>query len=133
MSRSGYNDWCDNNWNLICWRGAVASAVRGKRGQAFLREMLEALDDLPEKRLIAHEFEEGGEVCALGAVARKRGIPMKGIDPEDSEQVAAVFGVAHAMTCEIMFENDEVGMYWKDDAPEHRFNRVRAWVVSNLK
>lgn len=38
---------------MIRWRGAVASAIRGKRGQAFLREMLAALDAMPEKRLIA--------------------------------------------------------------------------------
>lgn len=30
MSRSGYNDDIDN-WQMIKWRGQVASAVRGKR------------------------------------------------------------------------------------------------------
>jgi len=47
MSRSGYSDDCDDQWSLICWRGAVKSAIRGKRGQAFLKEMLAALDALP--------------------------------------------------------------------------------------
>jgi hypothetical protein len=37
MSRSGYSDDLEN-WSLIRWRGAVASAIRGRRGQAFLRE-----------------------------------------------------------------------------------------------
>jgi hypothetical protein len=44
MSRSGYDESCDDNWGLICWRGAVASALRGRRGQAFLRELVDALD-----------------------------------------------------------------------------------------
>jgi len=56
MSRSGYiEDW-DDQWGLICYRGAVKSAIRGRRGQAFLREMLAALDALPEKRLITEEL-----------------------------------------------------------------------------
>lgn len=34
MSRSGYTDDCDyeGNWPMICWRSAVKSAIRGKRG-----------------------------------------------------------------------------------------------------
>lgn len=46
MSRSGYSDDIDQ-WDLICWRGAVASAIRGKRGQAFLLEMWKAMTALP--------------------------------------------------------------------------------------
>ena len=38
MSRSGYSDDLDN-WDLIRWRGQVSSAIRGKRGQGFLREL----------------------------------------------------------------------------------------------
>lgn len=55
MSRSGYTEDCDG-WDLIRWRGAVASAIRGKRGQAFLREALAALDAMPEKQLISHDL-----------------------------------------------------------------------------
>ena len=44
MSRSGYTDDMEDMWQHICWRGAVASAIRGRRGQAFLREMLAAMD-----------------------------------------------------------------------------------------
>jgi hypothetical protein len=55
MGRAGYSEDCDG-WALIRWRGAVTSAIRGKRGQAFLREMLDALDALPVKRIAS-----GGE------------------------------------------------------------------------
>lgn len=41
MSRSGYSDDCDH---IELWRAAVDAAVSGKRGQAFLRELLGALD-----------------------------------------------------------------------------------------
>ena len=66
MSRSGYSDDCDT-WPLICWRGAVASALRGKRGQQFLIELRDALDAMPEKRLIAEQLQDGtGCHCTLG-------------------------------------------------------------------
>ena len=41
--------------------------VHGNVGRHFPREMLAALDALPEKKLIANE-RTGGDVCALGAV-----------------------------------------------------------------
>lgn len=130
MSRSGYSDDAENLW---IWRGAVASAFRGRRGQAFLREMLAALDALPEKRLVDSELEAHGEVCALGAVGKARGLDMSKIDPEDSQSVAGKFNVAHAMACEIMWENDEAVGYWRNETPEQRFIRMRAWIASEIK
>ena len=44
MSRSGYIDDMDDRWAAIMWRGAVKSAIKGKRGKAFFKEMLAALD-----------------------------------------------------------------------------------------
>ena len=41
MSRSGYTDGFEM-WSVIRWRGAVASAIRGQRGQRLLRDLLAA-------------------------------------------------------------------------------------------
>lgn len=130
MSRSGYVDDFDDAWELIRWRGAVASAIAGKRGQDFLYEMLHAMAALPERKLIADELEcEDGAVCAIGAVGKARGINMKGIDPEDRDRVAALFGIAPALAAEIVFMNDE----WSHgETPEARFERMRSWVEQNL-
>ena len=75
MSRSGYSvDGDLDHWQLIRWRGAVNSAMNGKRGQAFLRELLDALDALPEPKLIDHDLvrydgsTDTNLFCALGAV-----------------------------------------------------------------
>jgi hypothetical protein len=130
MSRSGYSDDCDN-WDLIRWRGAVASAIRGKRGQSFLKEMLTALDALPEKRLIAEELEKDGEVCALGVIGRARGIDMSQLDPEDYGAVSIAFGIPRALAQEIMFVNDDY-LWWKEATPEKRFATVRKWVEKKL-
>lgn len=131
MSRAGYYDDDSDQWATIRWRGAVASGIRGKRGQAFLREMLTAMDALPEKKLVAHELEMDGQVCAIGSVGMARGIDMSQLDPENYSKVADTFGISEALAREIVYENDEGG--WRDDTPEKRFERMRAWVVENLR
>lgn len=108
MSRSGYLDEYEiDNLDLGRWRGQVASAIRGKRGQAFLRELVEALDALPEKRLIVANLEYQGNVCAIGSVGLARGIDMSDLDPGDPDQIAGVFGIASQMVQEIGYLNDE--------------------------
>lgn len=131
MSRSGYSDDLDNNWQLIIWRGAVASAIRGKRGQEFLKEMLAAFDALSEKELIAHELRAGDKVCAIGAVGAKRGVDMSRLDPEDRDAVADAFGIAPAMAAEITYMNDEA--MWGNESPEARFTRMREWIVAQIR
>lgn len=131
MSRSGYSDDIDNwDWDLIRWRGAVKSAMRGKRGQAFLREMLAALDALPEKKLVAMELEAEGQVCAIGSVGRARGIDMSKIDPEDYSKVAAVFEINEKLAREIVWMNDE-GVWCS--TPEERFEKMRSWIEKNIR
>lgn len=132
MSRAGYTDGgCDDNWAHICWRGAVESALHGRRGQAFLYEMLAAMDALPEKKLISGDLIDGdGCVCALGTVALARGTDVANVDPYEHEAIGPLFGIADAMAREIMWANDEGT--WKKEAPEERFVRVRKWVVSRI-
>lgn len=101
--------------------------------QAFLKEMLAALDAMPVQKLVAGELvEDDGSVCALGAIGNARGLEMKGVDPEDRERVAALFGIAPAMAAEIVYMNDE-GWYWIDrnDSSE-RFSRMRQWVANQI-
>ncbi len=130
MSRSGYDDDDYDQWANIRWRGAVNSAINGKRGQAFLMELISALDALPEKKLVANELEMDGQVCTLGAIGRARGIDMKNINPEDCCTVANNFGISQALAREIMFMNDDVSVWELSDA---RFSRMRRWIESLIK
>ena len=158
MSRSGYSDDCDN-WALIRWRGAVTRAIRGLRGQAMLRELVQALDALPEKRLASGSLvTDDGEYCALGALGRARGMDMAPIDPDDREAVAQAFGVAEALAAEVMWENDSGVMdeqravnfevcgpmrKWENhtqlrwvanqNAGRIRWEHIRRWAVANLQ
>lgn len=129
MSRSGYSEDCDDNWEMIKWRGAVASATRGRRGQAFLRELVEALDAMPMKQLIAGELRQGGEVCALGCIGARRGIDLESLDPEDHDALAAVFGIAAPLVQELEWFNDEAQ---SGVTPAARWVNVRHWVVGKL-
>lgn len=129
MSRSAYVDDYDGDlWQHIRWRGQVASALRGKRGQAFLRELIEALDAMPAKVLIANALRRGAYVCAIGAVGAKRGVDMSQLDPDDYGRLADVFGIAHQMVQEIEWMNDEA-FY---GTPEQRWKYIRDWAVAAL-
>ncbi len=106
MERSNYSEDCDG-WELIRWRGAVASAMRGRRGQAFLRELVATLESMPNKRLIAGELQRGVDVCALGAVGVRRCINMSEINPNNYNKLAELFGIAPALVREMSYENDD--------------------------
>lgn len=141
MSRSGYSDDIDQ-WALIKWRGQVASAIRGKRGQQLLIDLVKALDAMSEKVLIAEELVNAeGDVCALGAVGRLRGVEMTDLDPEKPRQIANAFNVAQQLAREITYINDERGNdyrvidgKWKysPETPQQRWERVRAWAISQI-
>lgn len=135
MSRSGYNDDC-SGWDLIRWRGRVASATRGKRGQAMFRDLLAALDAMPVKELAAHTFETDGKFCTLGVLGHARGIDLKPLeyagDEANTGAVGKAFDIAAPLAAEIMFENDQDFSYRDDEAPAHRWARMRAWVASQM-
>lgn len=135
MSRSGYNEDCDDDGYIayINYRGQVASATRGQRGQALLKDILIALNGLPARRLIAGDLEHSdGSVCAIGAAGKLRGIDMSKLDPEDPETVAGKFNIADCLAREIVFQNDE-NSGWRRETPEARYERMRKWVRSQIK
>lgn len=161
MNRSGYSDDWDgsqeDNWNMIRWRGAVKSSIRGRRGQAFLIELRDALDSMEDKRLVSEDLEADGQHCALGVVLSMRGVDMAPIqahlgeyDPEwgyeggdeDAywDDLSHTLNIAGALAREIMFINDE-SYSWRDyrvqgpanDPSKRRWQAVRNWVESQIQ
>ena len=140
MSRSGYTDDCEY---FAMWRGQVASAIRGKRGQQFLRELADGMDAMPVKELIANDLVVDGQFCAMGVVGAKRGVDMEDIDADEPDKVARAFNIAPQMAQEIAYINDECGGNYKTDengrwryapdTPAERWNRVRKWVAEKIK
>ena len=111
MSRSGYTDDNDDPLAHGRWRQAVKRALQGKRGQALLRELAEALDAMPDKRLYPGSFATAdGEFCTLGVLGAKRGTKMDDLGDDgycETDLVGQRFGIAPAMAAEIMYLNDE--------------------------
>lgn len=161
MSRHGYSedgDW-DDNLSLGRWRAQVASAVRGKRGQQFLRDLVAALDALPEPKLVAGHLETtDGAVCALGALGRFRQVKLpdpenpEETDPEDEADwgwLGDAFNIAPQLAQETMFVNDEhvprvtasagylaFGHEYAQGPAEHpdasRWRAVRRWAARQI-
>lgn len=131
MSRSGYSDDCDDDLAMGRWRGVVASAIRGKRGQSLLKDLLVALDEMPKKELITNELKAGdNSYCTLGVLGAKRGINMDAIDPEDYHCVAKTFDIAEPLAQEIVYLNDE---WFTSETPAERWVRMRNWVENSIK
>ena len=133
MSRSGYSEDFDGETGLLnLYRGTVTRAIKGKRGQAFLREMADALDAMPIKELIANDVvSPEGQVCAIGSVALARGLDVTNLDIHDGDEVGKAFGVARSLACEIAFVNDDDFSY-RTETPADRWKRVRAWVADQV-
>ncbi len=130
MSRHGYTDDCEGP-ELAMYRGQVASATRGKRGQSMLRDLAAALDAMPNKRLIKGDLvTPEGECCAIGAllIARKCDDPQS--LHEDNEAIAQEVNVAKCLVQEVEYMNDEG---WYHETPEARWVRMRAWVANQIK
>lgn len=134
MNRSCYSEDMEDTWSFIRWRGAVTSAIKGKRGQEFLKEMLETLDSMPEKKLVKGALmTETGEVCAIGSVMAKRGIDPQSIDIYDSKAIANQVGISDALVREIEFINDDAWDWNKGITDEVRWEIVRGWVANQIK
>lgn len=139
MSRSGYSDDYEGDINL--YRANVDRAFAGRRGQAFLKEMLAALNAMPEKRLLSEVMQSDGEVCAIGSVGRARGTDMTALDPENYEEwdfagaVGHAFNIAQPMAAEIMHVNDGYD-HWgltANETPEQRYARMRKWITEQIR
>jgi hypothetical protein len=131
MGRSGYSDDIDAR-ELAMYRGVVASATRGRRGQRFFKDLVTALDAMPVKRLITKELEtKEGEVCVLGALGKHRGVNMEGLETGHASELGKAFDIATQLAREAMYENDEADPYDKE-TPEHRWIRVRAWAEKQI-
>lgn len=163
MSRSGYSDGdCDSTEDFLrmCgWNANVRRCIGGRHGQAFMWELYQALESLPQRSLIQGSLEHHGAYCSLGAVALARGeeIPegLRGTDEDEEdyeieERYAAMggfFGIKDMLAREIMWQNDDAdclhytpgppqrhnSLPTREETPEERWQRVRAWVVSKLR
>ena len=130
MSRSGYSDELDP-LEFGRWRAQVRSATKGKRGQAFLRELALEMDAMPEKVLITGELIDApsGLCCTIGVVCKARRLDVQTLDYSAPADVGDLVGIAKQLAAEIEYENDEGGY---SETPAERWQRMREWVGKQL-
>lgn len=131
MSRSNYSDDLDP-LALGRWRAQVKHATEGKRGQKFFRDLVAALDAIPEKKLAAAHLETAdGVVCALGALGKLRGVELTELDTYDHEQLGEAFNIASQLAAETMYQNDDEWSI-RRATDEDRWRHVRDWAARQV-
>lgn len=159
MSRIEYVDAdSQEQWLRMCaFEANTERHLKGKKGQAVLRELEAALLALPEKKLLEGTFivtpdadNPQGGVCAMGCLLLKRKMDkgltrqeaLREIDEEAPTDVLdedyggweVIKQTAQYMNCKINFvwevveQNDEFG----GRTPEQRYARVLEWVRSQI-
>ena len=133
MSRINYTDEEDHPGQFALWQANCLRSIKGKNGQAALRELEQALLALPDKRLIAGDLQdEQGNVCAIGALARHKNHTPKA-DPEyEMEAVGVELGMPELVAWTVVCLNDrELDKHYDREqgrcvlyTPEERYERV---------
>jgi hypothetical protein len=140
MSRLYYEDDFDYRLEGL-QQGWLKSAVRGQRGQQFLRDLVAALDALPTPELSCGALEdaETGCCCAFGAVRRFRGPENVNLwfHPEEEDitpdDLANPFGVPQTLAWAVVQVNEEMNESNTEQGRRRRWAEVRAWAVSHLQ
>lgn len=155
--RIGYIDEEQFQGQFALWQSNCARSLRGKQGQAALRELEEALVALPTKRLIADALVHSGDVCAIGALALKRGKLDLSEEHEgdEMEDVGVGLGMPRLVAWKVVEANDidnekysvlapgpnQYGYYHGyqpgyrltiETTPEERYDAVLKWTRANL-
>lgn len=152
LSRSGFHEFdCYDRDEILAFgrgRGQIASAIRGKRGQALLRLIRDALDAIPNKQLGSDSLRgDKGCYCAIGAAYWFSDKPLPYVDHPDYEDfeideliidsASAHLNAAEILIQEIMWNNDECVRLKRGEIPamlrRRRWLWMRAWVDNRIK
>jgi len=141
MGRLYYHDDDDECPSLDGLReGWVQNAIRGGRGQRFLRDLVDALDALPTPELSSGALEDPatGCCCAFGAVRRLRGPEEVRLwfDPAEEDRppddLAVPFDVSWALAWRVVQVNEERSCSNSEPDRRRRWADVRDWAVRHL-
>lgn len=155
MSRVYYSDDEEFPGEFNLQEANTNRSMRGKQGQAVLREMEAALVALPRKRLIQGAVACDGDVCAVGAVLAVRKATAEGVSVEeatarlgvelgerweqeddDTQQRGEDAGMPRLVAWRLVALNDvDFGDEYIGRAitPEQRYEKVLAWVQEHLR
>jgi hypothetical protein len=150
MSRFADDDYYDEQFpnQAELWWANLERSLAGKNGQQALRALLEALESLPEPKLVSGRLAtEDGMVCTVGALALHRRVAagerrehvLRDLaakiteegdlyDGEGADITASVgtkVGLSYSIAWRLAMLNDDD---FSDASPERRYDLVVAWV-----
>lgn len=137
--RISYSEDEDYPGQFGLWQANCDRSIAGRAGQLALRELEAALLALPEKRLIAHELERDGDVCAIGALVKYKGITPKNDPDGEMDLIGVECGIPRLAAWKLVELNDSIlDTKWSDGkliplTPEERYQSVLDWVRKRLK
>ena len=135
-------------WAL--WENALWRAINGRRGQQVLRDLEQALMELPEPALIEGGLSDGKQVCAVGAyVAHKRVqagedrekvltdmiVPLDSwgyMDGWETEEKTIAKGEHAGMQLTLIVAVAGLNDDLYQATPEQRYERVLSWVRERI-
>ncbi len=129
--RINWSDEEDYSGQFDLWQANCERSMRGKKGQAELKELRTALLALPEKRLI-HELleDEDGGVCAIGAYAKHKGVDLTNFDVDSNTDDAGIAGGMPPLVAWKVVEMND--LQFDHMNPEQRYEKMLAWVESTI-
>jgi hypothetical protein len=134
--RISYSDEEDYPGQFELWQANCRRSMRGKQGQEELRELRAALLALADKRLIHGSLvDEEGEMCAIGAYAKHKGLDLQKFDSEDeTDAVGIEAGMPALVAWKVVEMNDFefASCSFQPISPEQRYTKMLAWVESQL-
>lgn len=130
MSRISYSDEEEFPGQFALWQANCRRSLHSKAGREALREVEAALVAMPEKHLIRGYIEDEGQVCAIGAAIKARGLLDK-VDEDDYTDDTAVelLGFPRLVAWKLVELNDEHG---PNDTTAQRYERVLAEIRQML-
>lgn len=143
--RISYSDEEETPGQFELWQANCRRSLAGRAGQRSLRELEAALVALPSKRLIAGALDdEDGDVCAIGALVKAKGITPEADPDYEMEDVGVECGMPRLVAWKVVEMNDvefdttqDVSQLpkWRRRAltPEERYEKVLAWVRRQVK
>lgn len=131
MSRIGYSTDEDYPGQFELWQANCRRSLHGKQGQEELRALRDALLELPDKRLIHGLLvDTDGEVCAVGAYAKHKGLDLQKFDPEGAtDEVGIEAGMPSLVAWKVVEMND---MEFDHLTPERRYTQMLEWVSRQI-
>ena len=132
-------NWCDEEerpGQFALWQANCERSMRGKRGRQALLDLEAELLSMTDKRLIGDDLAANGEVCAVGALMRHRGVDQQHLEQLndsglESDELAVREAKVPSLVAWNLVELNDIEL--EHATPEERYQTVLSRVQTYLE